>query len=245
MIQEIVIRGVRSLSRVASKLRLRWVWLQIYKLSGEWCRKHINVAKYTQDWWPPILAGREERRISHLLADLDGLLNESELRWLYKQVRALPERANILELSPGAGQTTCCLALGCRGSSRRVYTLWPESAGDLSREMGKTFVVWHQNVIRKNLVPYVTPVLVDDNGAIPVCPDLANFLYLGQDPLYSYTNVSVGESVLVSLLPKALVVQQGEPLLLYERLCQGSRSPFGSLSYGYWHNDACESLSVR
>ena len=179
-----------------------------------------------------------------LLADLDGPLTQSELRWLYRQVRALPDHANVLEVNPGAGQVTCCLALGCWGSRRHVYTLWTDAAGDWSTEEGRTLVIWHQNVIRKHLVPYITPILLGAREAVPSYPDHVALLYLGQDPLYPGTEVRIQESVLTSLLPNALVLQRGDSLSPHQQLALAGNSPMGSLSYGYWSDRSRESGKI-
>lgn len=199
-----------------------------------WELTRVQLALSAQARRPLNLVGRKNRRLTSLLDDLDGSLTRAEAHWLYHQTRALPQDAVILELNAGEGKSTCCLAFGCWGSRRHVYTLWPDEAGRGDTETGQKFVSWHQNVIRKHLVPYVTPVLLDEDGAVPSCPDKAALFYVGQGSVHSDPGIGVHESILASLPPGTLIVQYGDPLFLRPLLGPEAITTVDSLSYGYW-----------
>lgn len=52
---------------------------------------------------------------------IEGWLYYEEGDWLCEQVRSLPDEAVIVEV--GAGKSTCAMALGCKGTARRVYSI--------------------------------------------------------------------------------------------------------------------------
>lgn len=126
------------------------------------------------------------RRLLSSLDDIDGPLLKSELIWLYDFIRSLPSDIQIVEINPGAGQVTCCLAVASWLSRRRIFSLWPKEVEDSTNEIGELFVNWHKTVIRKFLVPYVSPVLTTREGTVPELPAGAYMIIINHDPLYSH-----------------------------------------------------------
>jgi hypothetical protein len=68
-------------------------------------------------------AERQFRRFWPLVDSVEGWLLASEGNWLFNSARSLPNRANLVEIGSYKGRSTCCLALGCRDSERRVYAV--------------------------------------------------------------------------------------------------------------------------
>ena len=96
------------------------------------------------------------------LSDVEGTLKKTEWNWLYNRARKLPDGSAIIEMGSEAGQSTCCFALSCLENNKHVYSIWNSSVLDLNNYESKTYISWHQNIIRKFLVPVVTPVLSDN-----------------------------------------------------------------------------------
>src|SRR5437879_1829599 len=68
-------------------------------------------------------AGREFLGLWPLLDSLEGWLLADEGKWLFNIARSLPDAANILEIGSYKGRSTSCIALGCRGTKRRVFAV--------------------------------------------------------------------------------------------------------------------------
>jgi predicted O-methyltransferase YrrM len=68
-------------------------------------------------------AEREFRRVWPVVDSIEGWLPLSEAKWLFSVAHSLPKHANIVEIGSYKGRSTCCLALGCRGSERRVFAV--------------------------------------------------------------------------------------------------------------------------
>lgn len=127
---------------------------------------------------------RSWRKISSFVDDVDGPLQRSELIWLYNFIRSLPTDIQVIEINPGTGQITCCIAAASWLSRRRIFSLWPEDSGDPSSETGRLFINWHKTIIRKYLVPYVSPVLMTRMGPIPKLPTDTGLIFFNHDPLF-------------------------------------------------------------
>lgn len=145
------------------------------------------------------LENRRWRRISSYLDDIDGPLLKSELIWLYDFIRSLPSDIQIIEINPGTGQVTCCLAAASWLSRRRIFSLWPEDAEDLSSEIGKLYVNWHKTIIRKYLVPYISPVLVTQRGTVPELPTDTGLIIFNHDSLFPDWTSDVGKTLLLNM----------------------------------------------
>src|SRR5262245_60523285 len=66
---------------------------------------------------------REFRRLWPRIDSIQGWLYPQEGEWLFAAARSLPDNANIVEIGSYHGRSTCCLALGCLGTKKRVYAI--------------------------------------------------------------------------------------------------------------------------
>jgi predicted O-methyltransferase YrrM len=68
-------------------------------------------------------ADREFQRIWPAVDGVEGWLLPNEGAWLFHAARSLPKAANIVEVGSFKGRSTCCLALGCKRTQRRVFAV--------------------------------------------------------------------------------------------------------------------------
>lgn len=205
-----------------------------YTILWQW--RITNLALRFQNLW---FSGTKKNEIQamQLLEDLDGTLTQTELRWLYRKVMELPNDALIVEINPGSGQITCCLALGCRATRRHVQTIWPTAACNYSSQVGLSFTSWHQNIIRKYLIPYVTPlVTVQDVPTISLKP--VSMIYMGNDPMFQYTQIDLKDICQIYQLQNALIVQPANSTLPKPQ----KKQSIGNLIFGY-NNKSVEGIS--
>ena len=116
--------------------------------------------------WPVLGVIFKRHDAAAQLDDLEGALTDKELNWLYKQVCKLPDGSVIVELGCEAGQATCCLSLGCVSTRKRVYSVWDNRVCNPATTEARMYCTWHQNIIRKYLVPYVIPVQFKQSDSI-------------------------------------------------------------------------------
>jgi predicted O-methyltransferase YrrM len=83
-------------------------------------RVRLKIRKIARDLNP---ADREFRRHWPPIDAIEGWLLPEEGAWLFRAARSLPRMANIVEIGSFKGRSTCCLALGCRGTDRRVFAV--------------------------------------------------------------------------------------------------------------------------
>lgn len=83
-------------------------------------RVRLKIKKIARDLNP---ADREFQRAWPQIDAIEGWLLPIEGAWLFHAARSLPKRANIVEIGSFKGRSTCCLALGCRGTARRVFAV--------------------------------------------------------------------------------------------------------------------------
>lgn len=153
------IKVVRS-NRIVDYLYWEYVYIKI-KLSS----------------WPVFGGIFKQRDAASELDDMEGTLTDKELNWLYKQVCKLPDGSVIVEMGCEAGQATGCLSLGCVATRKRVYSVWDSRVCDPATMESRIYCTWHQNIIRKYLVPYVIPVLSMKSDSI----EDIYFLYINTD----------------------------------------------------------------
>lgn len=101
-----------------------------------------------------------ERQFASVWPSIDaigGWLLPDEAKWLFKAARKLPDGSNIVEIGSYKGRSTCCLALGCRGTKRKVFALDTFDGGpDLERH--DSFQEFHDNVSKLNLLGSIEPI---------------------------------------------------------------------------------------
>ena len=54
---------------------------------------------------------------------IEGFLMTGQEEWLFKTVKSLPNEARILEIGCFKGRSTVCMAYGCVGTRRHVFTI--------------------------------------------------------------------------------------------------------------------------
>jgi predicted O-methyltransferase YrrM len=103
-------------------------------------------------------ADREFRRIWPVVDSIEGWLLPTEGKWLFDAARSLPNQATVVEIGSYKGRSTCCLALGCRRSQRRVFAIDSFDGGpDLPK--ANLFPDFEQNLQRSGLSQHVQPIV--------------------------------------------------------------------------------------
>jgi hypothetical protein len=148
---------------------------------------------------------KRKNQIATDYSDIFGSLGEQDLFWIFQEILKSNDGINIIEIGPGEGQITCILGEACLGTKKKVYTIWPY---DSSYDKGiQTAVqVWHQNIIRKALVPYVTPVLWEGKEGIPQLPDKIHVVFLGNEIVDSERWNSIQKAIYGRLVPGSLII---------------------------------------
>jgi predicted O-methyltransferase YrrM len=118
------------------------VKLKIERIKREW-RETPEEREWRKTWAP--------------FDSIEGWLFPAEAKWLFDTARSLRKDASLAEIGSFKGRSTCCLALGCRGTSKRVFAIDTFDGGpDL--EPCESFPVFRQNLERAQLLEYVQPV---------------------------------------------------------------------------------------
>lgn len=101
---------------------------------------------------------REFRRIWPLIDPVDGFLAEEEAQWLFRTALGVPDGSNLVEVGSYKGRSTCSLALGCRGTNKRVFAVDPFDGGpDLPT--ADSFQEFSQNLRRCGVSELVEPII--------------------------------------------------------------------------------------
>jgi predicted O-methyltransferase YrrM len=101
---------------------------------------------------------RQFRRIWPLIDSIQGWLYFDEAQWLYVAARSLSDHSNIVEIGSYHGRSTCCLAVGCRESGKRVFAIDSFDGGpDLPR--ADSLAQFQSNIERLHLADYVQPIV--------------------------------------------------------------------------------------
>lgn len=101
---------------------------------------------------------------------VEGFLVPGQEEWLFRTARSLPDGARIVEIGGYKGRSTVCLAYGCVGSRRHVFTIdrFKGVYQDIERSESLRdtfesgfFDEWRANVEVNGLLEYVTPLMAD------------------------------------------------------------------------------------
>jgi len=84
---------------------------------------------------------------------------DDQEKWLFKQARALPDGANIVEIGSFKGRSTSCLAFGCRGTRKRVFAVDTFDGNEWDFRDRRFFDEFDRNIRRLGLSKYVQPVV--------------------------------------------------------------------------------------
>ncbi len=102
---------------------------------------------------------REFRLIWPNINSIEGLLvSPAQEHWLFKTARSLPDGSNIVEIGSFKGRSTCCLAYGCKGTKKRVFTIDTFEGNNVDFFHKAFFDEFWDNVKRCGLTNYVTPI---------------------------------------------------------------------------------------
>lgn len=93
------------------------------------------------------------------IKNIEGLLGGGMVeRWLFEMARSLPDRAVILEIGAYLGRSTSCLAFGCVGTEKRVYSIDTFHGNKIDFISEDFFEAWQHNIAAGGLSAYVYPL---------------------------------------------------------------------------------------
>jgi predicted O-methyltransferase YrrM len=131
-------------------------------------------------------AEREFRRFWPLVDSIEGWLYPSEGRWLFNTARSLPNHAKIVEVGSYKGRSTCCLALACRGTQKRVFAIDTFDGGpDLPK--AELLPDFSNNLARSGLSAHVEPTIGLSGLVASTWDKPINFLFV--DGSHQYADV--------------------------------------------------------
>jgi predicted O-methyltransferase YrrM len=126
---------------------------------------------------------REFRRKWPELDSIEGWLLPSEGKWLFNAARFLPSRANIVEIGSYKGRSTCCLSLGCRENSARVFAIDSFDGGP-NLPKADSLPDFNANVKRFGLMEFVEPITAYSFEAAKSWNKPIHFLFIDGSHLY-------------------------------------------------------------
>jgi len=126
---------------------------------------------------------REFRQIWRELESLEGWLFPDEGAWLFKAARLLPPDANIVEIGSYKGRSTCCLALGCRGTRRHVFAIDSFDGGP-NLPKANSLPQFQENLNRIGVAEFVTPIVSLSADAANAWSQPIHFLFVDGSHLY-------------------------------------------------------------
>jgi predicted O-methyltransferase YrrM len=101
---------------------------------------------------------REFSKTWLLIDSIEGWLPQHEAEWLFNSARSVPEPTNLVEIGSYKGRSTCCLALGCRNTKKRIFAIDSFDGGpDLPK--ANSFADFSGNLRRCGLANYVEPIV--------------------------------------------------------------------------------------
>lgn len=110
---------------------------------------------------------REFRRIWPTIDSIEGLLvSPVQERWLFKAASSLPDGAVIVEIGSFKGRSTCCLAYGCRGTSKHVFAIDTFEGNETDFFRRGFYEEFQRNIERCGLCAQVTAVRARSSDAV-------------------------------------------------------------------------------
>jgi hypothetical protein len=169
----------------------RWRRLATSAVRSTIDRAHGSLHRLREERWP--MSSSTQREALAQVRDVEGRLDRATLVRLYAQARAA--RGDVVELGPCDAQATCLVGALLATRGRKLYVVWPREAGEPSSEIAERYVRWHRHVLRKQLVPYVVPVLrEEDGGHVPPLPERIELLVThGEGTLPSARQLELGD----------------------------------------------------
>jgi predicted O-methyltransferase YrrM len=104
-------------------------------------------------------AERAFQRSWPLIDSVEGfLVSPAQERWLFKTAWSLPDGATIVEIGSYKGRSTCCMALACRGTAKRIFAIDTFEGNDSDFQYSGFFPEFQANLERCGVSRYVKPV---------------------------------------------------------------------------------------
>jgi hypothetical protein len=164
---------------------------------------------------------REFSRVWPTINSVEGLLVEGQEKWLFKTARSLPDPANLVEIGSFKGRSTCCLALGCRGTGKRVYAIDPFDRNEWDSQQQIYLEEFRQNIERCGISNYVEPTIGLSNEVAKSWTKPIHFLFI--DGSHRYEDVMADfEDFLPHVVPGGIVA--------FHDVCEGWPGVFKA-----WH----------
>jgi MMP 1-O-methyltransferase len=146
-------------------------------------RLRLKIRKIARNLNP---AYREFHRFWPVIDSVEGWLLPSEGAWLFGAARSLPRDGNIVEIGSFKGRSTCCLALGCRGTERRVFGIDTFDGGpDLPKL--NSLPDFRRNLERCGVSAHVKPIAERSTAAAKTWKEPIHLLFI--DGSHSYEDV--------------------------------------------------------
>lgn len=148
----------------------------------------IRYRKSVRDAILSIVPGYRWEKVKDKVKGIDGLLSSSaQEQWLFEQALKLPDSVTIVEIGGYKGKSTTCLALGCIGSSKKVYTIdtFDGNETDFTGKGRRSFYhIWCNNIKRNRLEKYVTPIRKKSQEAGKEWDGAIDFIFIDGSHLY-------------------------------------------------------------
>jgi MMP 1-O-methyltransferase len=146
-------------------------------------RLRLKIRKIARDLNP---AQREFQHFWPVIDSVEGWLLPSEGAWLFQVARSLPKDGNIVEIGSFKGRSTCCLALACRGTARRVFGIDTFDGGpDLPKL--NSLPDFRRNLERCGVAAYVKPIVEHSGTAARIWKEPIHLLFI--DGSHGYEDV--------------------------------------------------------
>jgi len=131
--------------------------------------------------------------IEERICAVPGFLIPGQEEWLFETAKSLLDDAIILEIGGYLGRSTCCLAFGCVGTKKHVFTI-DTFVATLDSEIAKLhsgsvkfYEDWQNNVKRNGLLKYVTPLIGFSKDIAKIWARAINFLFI--DGSHQYEDI--------------------------------------------------------
>ncbi|MDB5104282.1 MAG: glycosyltransferase and protein [Fibrobacteres bacterium] len=117
-----------------------------------------------------------------------GWMLDGQEQYLFDKVKSLPDGAVILEMGADRGRSTSAMALACKGTNKRIFSIDTFAGND--GIMGKTYDFyheWHGNLARLGVDQYVTGVQGYTFDVLPAWNTKIDFAFI--DASHEYIDV--------------------------------------------------------
>jgi predicted O-methyltransferase YrrM len=125
------------------------------------------------------------------IADIDGLLQDGQDRFLFEAVKGLSHDAIIVEIGAFMGKSTLCMGYACCGTRRRVYSVDTWNGNDIDFPINDFYINWAKNIIGAGLEGHVFPLIGLSRVIMPLWDTILNgrridMLFIDGSHVYRY-----------------------------------------------------------